>query len=201
MSDTVRTPKQQRSIDKKNRIIEAGYNLFAQKGYYSTNTAEIAKEAGVSTGIVYGYFRDKRDILIEVLDIYVKKVFNPILNLFAELKSPINFDYLLEYAIDGVVKTHSENAAIHEALHSLTHTDKNINDKFIMLENKMTAQIVQSLLNVGINADNLPERVHIAIQNVEMFAHESVFDKHEYISYPQMRALIINMLKALFEIK
>ena len=43
MSDTVRTPKQQRSIDKKNRIIEAGYNLFAQKGYYSTNTAEIAK--------------------------------------------------------------------------------------------------------------------------------------------------------------
>ena len=68
MADVVRTPKQQRSIDKKNRIITAGYTLFAQKGYYNTNTAEIAKEAGVSTGIVYGYFHDKRDILVEVLE-------------------------------------------------------------------------------------------------------------------------------------
>ena len=199
MSDTVRTPKQQRSIDKKNRIIEAGYKLFAQKGYYSTNTAEIAKEAGVSTGIVYGYFRDKRDILIEVLDIYVKKVFDPILNLFNKLNSPIEFEPLLEYAVDGVVKTHIENASIHESLHSLTHTDKEINDKFIMLEDKMTRQIVLSLQNAGITVDNLSERVHIAIQNVETFAHEFVFDKHEYISYPQMKKLIINMLKALFE--
>ena len=66
MSQEVREPQQKRSIDKKNRIIEAGYELFAKDGYFNTNTSEIAKKAGVSTGIVYGYFHDKRDILIEV---------------------------------------------------------------------------------------------------------------------------------------
>ena len=64
MSTQIREPQQERSIEKKNRIIEAGYELFSEISYYGTNTQEIAKRAGVSTGIVYGYFKDKRDKFI-----------------------------------------------------------------------------------------------------------------------------------------
>lgn len=92
MSQEVREPQQQRSIDKKNRIIEAGYELFAKVGYFNTNTSEIAKKAGVSTGIVYGYFHDKRDILIEVLDIYVDNVFYPVFEMFDKITAPVDFD-------------------------------------------------------------------------------------------------------------
>ena len=49
---TIREPSQKRSIETKRKIIEAGYNLFAKYGYYKINTAQIAKEAGVSTGIL-----------------------------------------------------------------------------------------------------------------------------------------------------
>ena len=62
MKNQIRQPKQSRSVETKNRIITAGYQLFSEVGYYGTNTAEIAKKAGVSTGIVYGYFKDKKDI-------------------------------------------------------------------------------------------------------------------------------------------
>ena len=62
-TNEVRIPKQKRSIEKKDAIIRASYTLFCEKGYYKTNTAEIAKMAGVSTGIVYSYFQDKKDIL------------------------------------------------------------------------------------------------------------------------------------------
>ena len=134
MSDTVRTPQQQRSIDKKKRIIEAGYELFAKKGYYSTNTAEIAKKAGVSTGIVYGYFRDKRDILVEVLDIYVEQVFRPIYESFDGLKAPLDFDGIIAHALDSVVNAHKKNEAIHEALHSLSHTDEAVRLRFVDLD-------------------------------------------------------------------
>ena len=81
-----REPIQERSIEKKNKIISASYELFSEVGYYGTNTAEIAKRAGVSTGIVYGYFQDKRDILISVLDIYIEKVFAPFFNMIDKLK-------------------------------------------------------------------------------------------------------------------
>ena len=64
---TVREPIQKRSIEKKEKIIEYGFELICDKGYYNTNTAEIAKAAGVSTGIVYQYFNDKHDILKDFL--------------------------------------------------------------------------------------------------------------------------------------
>ena len=35
-----REPQQQRSIEKKNRIIEAGFKAFCEKGYYKTNRSE-----------------------------------------------------------------------------------------------------------------------------------------------------------------
>ena len=41
----IRQPIQKRSIEKKAKIIEAGFNLICKKGYYNTNTAEIAKAA------------------------------------------------------------------------------------------------------------------------------------------------------------
>ena len=44
---------------------KAGFDIFCEKGYYKTNTDEIAKYAGVSIGAPYSYFEDKRQIFIE----------------------------------------------------------------------------------------------------------------------------------------
>ena len=57
----VREPIQKRSIEKKTKIIKAGLDLFYKKGFYNTNTVEIAKIIGVSIGTVYSYFKDKED--------------------------------------------------------------------------------------------------------------------------------------------
>ena len=198
MADVVRTPKQQRSIDKKNRIIAAGYTLFAQKGYYNTNTAEIAKEAGVSTGIVYGYFHDKRDILVEVLDIYIQNAYGPIFSLLEEISSPVRYDALIAEAVDTVVDSHAKNAAIHEALDSLSHTDKAIREKFVSLENELANKIVEKLSSVGQEAVGVNEKVHLAMKLISTYAHEYVYDKHDYISYPRLRLLTIDAVKKLF---
>ena len=87
MGKEIREPRQERSIEKKNRIIRAGYELFSEVGYYNTNTAEIAKRAGVSTGIVYGYFRDKKDILTAVLTLYMDKICEPIFGMKRDTRS------------------------------------------------------------------------------------------------------------------
>ena len=118
MAENIREPKQQRSIEKKRKITEAGYELFAEKGYFNTNTAEIAKRAGVSTGIVYGYFHDKRDIMLDVLDIYIGNVFGPIIALFDNVEGDLDIKALASEILDKVVETNKKNAAIHEALHS-----------------------------------------------------------------------------------
>ena len=58
----VRNPQQTRSIEKKNKIIKAGFELFCEQGYYATTTTHICHRAGISTGALYSYFKNKKDI-------------------------------------------------------------------------------------------------------------------------------------------
>ncbi len=199
MKNEVREPQQSRSIEKKKRIVEAGYELFSEVGYYGTNTAEIAKRADVSTGIVYGYFENKRDILICVLDIYLNKVFEPVLKLIENIKAPVDFRKIMSEVIDSTIETHKKNGKIHEALHSLASTDEAVNSKFIQLEDDITAKIADRFEKAGIIIKNPLERIHLAMDNVQSFSHEYVFDKHEYIDYTIMRELVFDTLVKLFE--
>lgn len=46
---------------------DAGSHLFINKGYARTQIKDIAKEIGLSTGMLYQYFTSKRDILSFIL--------------------------------------------------------------------------------------------------------------------------------------
>ncbi len=199
MKNIVREPRQERSIEKKNRIIEASYALFSEVGYYGTNTAEIAKRAGVSTGIVYGYFQDKRDILISVLEIYIERAFEPVLRLLDKLNHPFDFSAVVSAVLDATIKTHKKNAKMHEALHSLTHNDESVNMEFIQLEDNITVKIAKKFESLGLKIENAMEKIHLAMDIVQSFSHEYVFDKHEYIDYLVMREMVTKTLIGLFE--
>lgn len=199
MKSNIRQPQQERSIEKKNKIIEAGYKLFSEVGYYGTNTAEIAKRAGVSTGIVYGYFQDKRDILICVLEIYIEKVFEPLLTYFNKLNEPIDFSLIIPKVLDESIKTHKSNNKIHEALHSLSSTDEVVNAQFIELEDEITVKIADRFKQLNVKIENPLEKIHFAMDIIQSFCHEYIYDKHDYIDYIAMRQMVINTLISLFK--
>ncbi len=200
MDKKIREPKQSRSVEKKNRIVQAGYELFAEKGYINTNTAEIAKKAGVSVGLVYGYFNDKRDILLDVLDIYINNVFAPILDMFEQISPPLDFEKTINLIVDKTVELHKNNALIHETLHSMTYIDEGIKNKFLLLEDNMTEKIVLSLKKAEYSPNDLKEKVHLAIETIQSYAHECIYDNHNYINYSAMRENVIKMMLALFKI-
>lgn len=198
MAQDVREPKQERSIEKKNKIVKAGFELFSEVGYYQTNTAQIAKRAGVSTGIVYGYFKDKRDILLDVLSIYVEHVFDPVLEMIDSLTSPIDFRALSSKVLDIAIATHENNANIHEALHSMSHSDADVNARFITLEDDITLKIANKFLALNVTTDNINERIHFAMDIAQSFSHEYVYDHHTYIDYAKMRDIVEQTLVSLF---
>jgi AcrR family transcriptional regulator len=49
------------------QIVETAVRLFAWSGYHQTTIDEIAREADISKGLVYKYFKDKNDVLFFVL--------------------------------------------------------------------------------------------------------------------------------------
>ncbi len=199
MSTQIREPRQERSIEKKNRIIEAGYELFSEIGYYGTNTQEIAKRAGVSTGIVYGYFKDKRDILICVLNIYIEKVSEPFMVRSSISVTTFGISLLSFRSLTTAIKAHEQNARLHNTLHSLAPTDETVNSTFIALENHISEKVTDILDKAGIKSEHTAEKIHLAMNLVQSFAHEYVFDNHDYIDYSAMHKIVSDTIVGLFE--
>ncbi len=184
--DKIRQPQQERSTEKKNKIIEASYEIFSEVGYYNANTSQIAKKAGVSTGIVYSYFKDKRDILLYVLKIYINKVSMPLMEYMKDVKAPVNFEKVVGDLMELTIKTHKENSHLHNTLHALSVSDEGVNAEFDSLECHVTEKISEQLISLGVKEEGLKEKVHIAMNFIQSFAHEFVYDKHDYIDYDKM---------------
>lgn len=55
-------------VDKREAILRAATCVFAEKGFFNSKVADIAKEAGVADGTVYLYFKNKEDVLHSVFD-------------------------------------------------------------------------------------------------------------------------------------
>jgi len=54
--------------NKHQKILKAAIKVFAEKGFYNSRVAEIAKEANVADGTIYLYFKNKDDILISLFE-------------------------------------------------------------------------------------------------------------------------------------
>lgn len=67
---SARTPKQQRSIARREQIMASTSRLIAQKGYANLTISEIALEAGVSPSSMYQYFKDKTAIMLALQQQY-----------------------------------------------------------------------------------------------------------------------------------
>lgn len=199
MKNIVREPQQERSIEKKSKIIQAGYELFSEVGYYGTNTVEIAKRAGVSTGIVYGYFADKRDILICVLKIYIEDVSAPLIEIIRAQKGKTDLHKLVMQLLDKTIELHEQYSKLHNTLHSLAASDEAVNAEFIKLEDDITLQMSRQLVSLGIQPNDVKEKVHLAMNIVQSFAHEYVFDNHNYIDYPEMKKIVCGIIVGMFE--
>jgi AcrR family transcriptional regulator len=52
---------------RKRQITGAAYEIIAEKGYYNFTMMDIAKRAGVSSGLIHHYFKDKENMLVTLL--------------------------------------------------------------------------------------------------------------------------------------
>ena len=194
MSDT-RMPTQKRSIEKRNRIIEKGFELMCEKGYYNISTPDIANAAGVSTGIIYQYFNDKKDIFIEGVKNYSNTIMFPMLTVLESEKIKIdNIEQILKDMIDAYIKKHTISKKAHEELMAMSHLDDDISAIFKQSEFELTNKIVQFFKYNNIEFENPIEKIHIVIGIIENLCHEVVYHKHNKIDYEAMEDEVIKII-------
>jgi len=60
--------------DKQKKILEVCIHEFAERGYENASTNTIIKEAGISKGILFHYFQNKRSLFLYIVDYCFQEV-------------------------------------------------------------------------------------------------------------------------------
>jgi len=67
-------PRQKRSLEKRERLTEAGLALFGERGFESTSIDDIAARANLAVGTFYQHYRSKRQLLLALMDELLEKL-------------------------------------------------------------------------------------------------------------------------------
>ena len=85
-------------------ISEKALELFAEHGYEATSISMIAKEAGVSKGLIYNYFSSKEEILKEIIEHVVSSVWERLGIEGLEKVDKADMEKFIEASIDLVIE-------------------------------------------------------------------------------------------------
>lgn len=188
---TVAVPKQARSKQTREKIIQAAMRLFEELGYEKTTSNEIASAAGVSVGSFYVYFTDKRQVLLEVFDRVADELFK---NVFESLKPEDLFGPELRprihQAITKAIIDKQKQAGLHRVIWELVLKDEEFAARSRALMERSRAKL-HEILSLASKAGLTWE---LDVEAATFMVHRVVFDiSQDYITgcveFDQERAI------------
>jgi AcrR family transcriptional regulator len=108
--------------DKRQAILDATLRLISNNGFHGTTMLQVAKEANVSTGIIYHYFESKDELIDELYKSLNRKSARAILQ-DLDQKKPVKtqIQQLLRNTIDYYVRHPQESIFSEQYFHSPYH--------------------------------------------------------------------------------
>lgn len=83
----IRPALQERSREKRDRLIRAGLSVFSRCGYAQTRMVDVAAEASVSVGVLYQRFTDKRAFFEVIVDTLAERIERDVNDFFDEAET------------------------------------------------------------------------------------------------------------------
>ena len=161
---------QKRAIETREKIIISAFEMYAKKGYNKTTVDEIAKNADLSVGIAYRYFKNKKALLLSALEYGFGKI--------SELSGTSPKDIFgkdLENALKAFEKIHSDYRDLHEEFEGLRHTDEDVRNLYDEFSKTAIQEIYNMLPERTKNKPHTFENLHIAIGIMEDYCHHYMY--------------------------
>jgi TetR/AcrR family transcriptional regulator, fatty acid metabolism regulator protein len=127
-----------KGTSKRERILRAAIDVFAEHGYFNAKVAQIAKAAGVADGTIYLYFDGKEDLLITIFREYTRSYLRSLEQQLANINRA-------EERLRVAVRHHLETLGRDRALAVVSQVELRHSLKFMTL---LTHEEVADYLNI-----------------------------------------------------
>src|SRR5512142_2236837 len=173
--------------ERESQILDAAAKVFGAKGYERATIADIAKEAGISEGSIYNYFKNKGDLLVSLPN----RVINPQIESLGALAG----DRTPEEALSTIARTMTaairQNAHIFRillsALPSMTHKMREQYLHQVVLNAGGTIQIYfEEQIRRGVFRQDLPPST-LALAFIGMFFPTILIEEVMQVEIPSPR--------------
>jgi AcrR family transcriptional regulator len=112
-----RAPRQERSRETVDVILQAAADVFGKLGYAGATTNKIAERAGYSVGSLYQYFSSKDDILLVLLERHQREVHAVVEVARGKLAdSSIPLEEGLRCLLEGLLDVHARDPSLSRVL-------------------------------------------------------------------------------------
>ncbi len=147
--------------DKEKDILEASIKIFASHGYHKAKISKIAEVAGVATGSVYVYFKNKEEILLKIFDNLWSKLYNELRSL-AENRS-LSPQEQIDAMIDLVFDSFTENPSLALVfVNEQNHISGNNNANFTNYYDKFLS-VGETIFKNGVRKHEFSDKIDIRI--------------------------------------
>jgi AcrR family transcriptional regulator len=108
-------PRQQRSLDTVECILDATARVLCNTGYDRASTNRVALAAGVSVGSLYQYFPSKEALVAALVERHVEQMTSLVTGKLAEV-STAPLDVAVRTMIDSMFDAHAVDPRLHKVL-------------------------------------------------------------------------------------
>ena len=186
-------PVQARSQKTRENLLKAALSMYEKKGYHKTTVDDIAAEAGVSTGIAYRYFSNKKDMLLSVISYGADNIQS-----IVELDNTDIHDDITDVRqyLEAILKSfeafHIRYRGIHEELEGLQHTDEDVRKLYSEITDEKMKEVT-SKLSAFLNDDiHIREKAYAAIGIMEQHCHMVMNNELYDLDADVMRDITVN---------
>lgn len=191
--------REENKLLKRNRILDAAYELFSSKGMHMTAIDEVVKKAGVAKGTFYLYFRDKYDLIDQIILHKSTQVVRQVLIEVREQGEKEGLDAVgqILLVLDKLISAMVQNRPI---LTLLSGKLSNVYDLLMADENsgfRDTAQsLVELMMQIGLTAEQAGKRLYVMLNMFGSACCNAVLNGSPY-SVDELRPEIQRMARQL----
>lgn len=191
--DKTANPVQARSQKTRDSLLKAALLMYEKKGYHKTTVDDIAAQAGVSTGIAYRYFKNKKDMLLSVISYGAENI--GILVSIGDIAIPesaADIKGALKAVLIAFEEFHERYRGIHEELEGLQHTDEDVRKLYSKITEEKMSNVTAMLAEFLQDDTNIREKAYAAIGIMEQHCHMMMNNELWRLNADVMRDLTID---------
>ena len=177
---TAGSRRQEESERRRQRVLEAAQECLGELGYARATVTEIARRAGVSNGLLYQFFRNKEDLLEQVLA--------DVLREWVRAMVPHEQESAAD-ALEGMFRRSVDFCRSHPLLPALLREDPELQLSRITYAGRDRVQphrdLVASLLERGIEAGEFRSDLDLAATADVICQLQADYSGRAYRSQPQ----------------